>query len=171
MEFQLRDFRGEDLSTLWVIDQECFPPGIAYSKAELAAYLRQAEFGSIAESVAAPASEKGAPAASAAATAWIAGFIIAEVGRRGVGHIITIDVVAKARRFGIGSRLLLAAEERLRVLKCTAVSLETAVDNVPALTFYKRHQYFVVRTHPQYYSNGLDALVLEKNLLSPVKAS
>ena len=45
-----------------------------------------------------------------------------------------------------------------------AVGLETAVDNVAALSFYKRHGYSVIRTWPRYYSNGVDALVLKKEL-------
>ena len=44
------------------------------------------------------------------------------------------------------------------------MGLETAVDNVPALSFYKRHGYNVIRTWPRYYSNGVDALVLKKEL-------
>ena len=89
---------------------------------------------------------------------------MAEAGGRGRGHIITIDVIAAARRFGVGSLLLRAAEDRLREAGSTSVELETAVDNISALSFYKRHGYSVVRTHPRYYSNGVDALVLEKNL-------
>jgi len=30
--------------------------------------------------------------------------------------------------------------------------------------FYKRHGYSVVKTIPRYYSNGVDALVLQKDL-------
>jgi ribosomal protein S18 acetylase RimI-like enzyme len=45
------------------------------------------------------------------------------------------------------------------------VELETAVDNLSALSFYKRHAYSVVRTFPRYYSNGVDALVLQKDLV------
>jgi len=48
---------------------------------------------------------------------------------------------------------------------CRAVELETAVDNLSALSFYERHAYSAVRTFPRYYSNGLDALVLEKTLV------
>jgi ribosomal protein S18 acetylase RimI-like enzyme len=44
------------------------------------------------------------------------------------------------------------------------VRLETAVDNLPALTFYKRHGYDIVKTMPRYYSNGVDAFSLEKAL-------
>lgn len=96
----------------------------------------------------------------------IMGFLVAHANRRGAGHIITIDVLPKARRFGIGSRLLSAAEERLRAAHCSMVQLETAVDNATALTFYKRHSYSLLRTIPRYYPGGLDAFVLQKNLLS-----
>jgi len=41
------------------------------------------------------------------------------------------------------------------------------VDNRAALAFYKTHEYNVVKTIPRYYSDGVDALVLKKDLLSP----
>jgi ribosomal protein S18 acetylase RimI-like enzyme len=65
---------------------------------------------------------------------------------------------------GVGTLLLQAAEERLRAAGSRAVGLETAVDNLAALSFYKRHGYSVIRTWPRYYSNGVDALVLKKGL-------
>ena len=85
--------------------------------------------------------------------------------RRARGHIITIDVIASARRAGVGSLLLRAAEDRLISVECRSVELETAVDNLSALSFYKRHGYSVIRTFPRYYSNGVDAFVLEKTLV------
>jgi ribosomal-protein-alanine N-acetyltransferase len=155
VQFTIRDYRREDFDTIWKIDQACFPPGIAYSQFELKVYLRRpSAFGLIAESCEKPTS--------------VLGFLVAEASRRGVGHIITIDVRADYRRAQLGSRLLDAAELRLRSENCHTVTLETAVDNVAALAFYKRHSYDVVKTIPRYYSNGVDALLLEKNLLSTV---
>ena len=98
------------------------------------------------------------------ANGGILGFIVAEANRRRVGHILTIDVPPSSRRLGVGSKLLATAEERLRTASCHRVMLETAVDNAAALAFYKRHGYDVVNTIPRYYSNGLDAFMLEKEL-------
>jgi [ribosomal protein S18]-alanine N-acetyltransferase len=146
--FAIRDFRPEDFETLWRMDQECFPPGISYSREELKVYMRRrGSFTLVA------GAEDGA----------IAGFLVAYGGL--TGHVITIDVSPAARRSGVGSMLLRAAEDRLREAGSRAVGLETAVDNVSALSFYKRHGYNVVRTWPRYYSNGVDALVLKKELV------
>ena len=163
MEFILREFKREDFEILWDIDQKCFPPGISYSRIELAAYIRhRGSLTLVAESTAARGEAEGSP---------ILGFIVAEVDRRGMGHIITIDVVGAARRFGIGSSLLAAAEDRLRAAQCPSIRLETAVDNLGALAFYKRLGYFLERTVPHYYSNGVDALILRKDLLLQAKSS
>ena len=93
----------------------------------------------------------------------IVGFIVAEKPRR-TGHIITIDVIAEARRHGVGSALLDAAEARLREDGATAVELETAVNNEGAIRFYKQKGYFVEKAVRGYYSNHLDALVMSKDL-------
>ena len=98
------------------------------------------------------------------------GFLVAESSRRGIGHIITIDVRAEARRHRVGSALLEAAELRLRAAQCHMVRLETAVDNAGALSFYKRRGYNVMQTIPHYYSSGVDALLLEKDLLLRIEA-
>lgn len=158
MEFALREFRPEDFDTLWNIDQKCFAPGIAYSRRELSIYIRRpGSFTVIAEGISKAAN-------LSVHNPGIVGFIVAEANRRGVGHIVTIDVLPAARRFGVGSKLLMVAEQRLRSNGCRSVVLETAVDNASALSFYKRHLYHVIRAVPRYYSNGIDALILEKPL-------
>jgi [ribosomal protein S18]-alanine N-acetyltransferase len=158
--FAIREFAASDFDVLWRIDQDCFPPGIAYSRSELRFYMRRPNSFTLVAVETPPAKDKAKPLLSIDAHA---GFIVAETGRR-AGHIITIDVVASARRSGVGSLLLESAEARLLEAHCSAVELETAVDNISALSFYKRHGYSVIKTHPRYYSNGVDALVLEKIL-------
>jgi len=170
-DFQIRDYQPADFDALWRIDQTCFSPGISYSKTELRLYMRRrGSFTLIAERIAgkarlSPDSGKMKKSSDIALVDGdMAGFIVAEAGNRGSGHIITIDVVAAARRFGVGSMLLKAAEDRIEIAECHSVELETAVDNISALSFYKRHGYSVIRTFPRYYANGVDALVLQKEL-------
>ncbi|MGH9510929.1 MAG: GNAT family N-acetyltransferase [Terriglobales bacterium] len=155
MDFALRNFEKQDFEDLWRIDQECFPPGISYSRDELSSYMQaRGGFTIVAE-------RSMGDLRSMGDSERILGFVMAEASR-GTGHIITIDMVPASRRFGIGSALLAAAEQRLRAAKCSRIVMEAAVDNASALAFYKRHGYAAIKTIPQYYSNGVDALVLEK---------
>ena len=91
MDFILRDADSRDFETLWRIDQECFEPGIAYSRRELAAYMALRDAFTV---VVTDLESK------------IVGFLVAAIRRNGVGHIITIDVLSEARRAGVGSMLL-----------------------------------------------------------------
>ena len=147
------------------MDQICFDPQLAYSRPELAVYMRRP--GAFTLVAVSPSGE----AQNGTISEKIVGFIVAEARRR-AGHIITIDVLPETRRSGIGSSLLQAAEDRLRQAGAIVVELETAVDNAPAIQFYKRKEYFVEKTVRGYYSNQLDALVMRKDLVAvPVKHS
>ena len=162
MRFRIRQFDKADFDTLWRIDQECFDPQLAYSRLELAFYMRRpAAFTLVAERDGDEARRNDRAAAA------ILGFIVAET-RRKAGHIITIDVVAEARRAGVGSALLRDAEEQLVRAGARAVALETPVNNEAAIRFYKQKGYFVERTAAGYYSGRLDALVMTKELARTV---
>jgi ribosomal-protein-alanine N-acetyltransferase len=153
---QLRPFQRADLDTLYRIDQVCFPPGIAYSKAELRYYIQHPKsFTVVAEDE----------------TKSIAGFC---TGRTHLhegglfGHIITIDVLPSARRLGVGRRLLLAVEEHFRAKAVISIRLEVAVDNEHAQMFYRAMGYERIGMIPGYYAGRLDALVLQKELRADV---
>ena len=151
MGARVREYRPGDFEKLWAIDQACFDPQVAYPRAELKFYIADpAAFTLVAEH------STGEPI----------GFVVAQQQGRATGHIITIDVLEEARGSGLGSKLLLAAEARLKELGCRTVLLETAADNVAALAFYKKHEYFLVKTIPRYYASGVDAFLLKKDLLS-----
>jgi ribosomal-protein-alanine N-acetyltransferase len=161
VNIRLREYRREDFDTLWRLDQSCFPPGISYSRLELGSYLQQRKaITLVAEKHATKTKSFGG-----AATTTL-GFIIAHPQVDGSGHLITIDVAGTARRSGVGSLLLQAVEERLQQAKCTRVRLETMVTNRAAIQFYERHGYEPSETVPGYYSDGTDALMMEKDLLA-----
>lgn len=143
--YRIREFKKAEFDILWRIDQACFDPQLAYSRPELALYMRR----------------PGAFTLVAEIESEIVGFVVAETQRKN-GHIITIDVVEKARRTGVGSALLQSAEDRLREAGAIAVALETPVNNDAAIRFYKQKGYFVEKTVAGYYSGQLNALVMRK---------
>jgi ribosomal protein S18 acetylase RimI-like enzyme len=150
--FDIREFRKSDFQRLWEIDQACFVSGIAYSQEELAYYMtRRTAFTIVAE----------------APEAKIVGFLVGHCVRvkgEQIGHIITIDILAEARRSGLGTELMALAEKRLGESGCRRISLEVAVDNSGAIAFYQRHGYSIRRVIPRYYNGELDALEMEKEL-------
>jgi len=142
----LRDYVAADFDALFALDRECFAEGIAYPEAELRHFIgRRRAFTIVAED----------------AAGVVAGFLIGHM-QRDYGWIVTIDTRADARRAGLGTRLMAAAEERLRTAGATAIVLEVAVDNLAAVNFYKRLGYTVIRTIPRYYLDSLDAFQMAK---------
>jgi ribosomal-protein-alanine N-acetyltransferase len=152
VNLQIRAAASADFAQLHALDQACFAPGIAYSKAELRYFLRYPG------NVGLVAVTDGT---------GIAGFAIAGIQRRQgtpVGRLITIDVDPEWRRLGVGHALMQAIEERLRQAGATAIVLEVAVDNLAAQQFYSQHGFTATGRIPGYYLGRLDALVMEKPL-------
>jgi ribosomal protein S18 acetylase RimI-like enzyme len=150
---KVRQYQPEDFPRLLEIDQSCFIEGIAYSLEEMRYFL-------------------GMPTAIVLVGLQdeeIMGFVIADRFRarrasRSVGKIITIDVSPQAQHSGIGTLLMSSAEAELKKEGCDYVSLEVAVDNEPALRFYKKHGYSVLKTLPRYYLDSIDGLLMGKRL-------
>ena len=81
-----------------------------------------------------------------------------------MGRIITIDVAPPAQHSGLGTLRLTSADAELKAAGCDYVSLEVAVDNAPALAFYKKQGYSVLKTLPRYYLDSIDGLLMGKKL-------
>jgi ribosomal protein S18 acetylase RimI-like enzyme len=149
----VRRYQPEDFPRLLEIDQACFVEGIAYAKEEMSYFL-------------------GMPTAISLVglhDKTIMGFVIADKFRprrasRSIGKIITIDVAPAAQHSGMGSLLMSSAEAELKSAGCDYVSLEVAVDNDPALRFYKKHGYAVLKILPRYYLDSIDGLLMGKKL-------
>ena len=145
---QLRPYRSSDLSTLHEIDRACFPPGIAYSRNELAGFITHRN-----------------------SRTWVAeedgtaiGFVVANRQTALVGHIVTLDVLESWRRHGVGTRLMDAAEAWARAQGLEMIYLETAEDNVPAQQFYAGRGYSKSEKVENYYASGIAAWVMVKGL-------
>ena len=151
---ELRTFRAPDLEALYQLDQVCFAPGVAYSRAEVAALIRRADAGTwLAETRGESGNE-------------LAGFVIARCDQRKQGHIITLDVAPAWRRRAIGTLLMDEAEGWMLRRGGKAACLETAEDNAPAQMFYARRGYTRVRRIEGYYGDGAAAWLMAKQLQS-----
>lgn len=97
-------------------------------------------------------------------TDGLAGFVMARVARRGPAHIITIDVLERFRRSGLGTQLMDETHRRLTASGARRVRLETAVDNAPAIAFYEKLGYSMGRRLKGYYLGKTDAWEMVKEL-------
>jgi ribosomal-protein-alanine N-acetyltransferase len=169
VQFSIRDYRAQDFDQLWQIDQLCFPRGIAYTQMELTGFIAKRKAITLVAEAPTVTSDtnglRGQHAAASTSLPQIAGFVVAQPIRGQVGHVVTLDIVPEARRFGLASRLMKECEQRLRTAGCILAYLETAVNNGPAQRLYHKLGYEIVRTLPGYYSSQcLDAFQMAKHL-------
>jgi ribosomal-protein-alanine N-acetyltransferase len=90
------------------------------------------------------------------------GFIAADLRRtENLAWISTLGVLPAYRRQGLATTLLRACEAQLRVPR---IRLSVRASNQPALHLYSQFGYKQHSVWSRYYSDGEDALVLEKLL-------
>jgi ribosomal-protein-alanine N-acetyltransferase len=148
----IRTVRPEDFPALYAMDQQCFPPEIAYSPDDLRYFLE---------------AKDSLTLVAEDADGGIAGFALAQMYRARPtfqARLITIDVVPEFRRKGIGSDLLKACEAEMREHHVTRFRLEVAVGNSAAQALYRSFGYETVGRIAAYYPTGEDALVMQKQL-------
>jgi ribosomal-protein-alanine N-acetyltransferase len=149
----LRSYEPHDFAALYKLDQSCFPAGISYSKTTLRYFLTLASADCV-------VAEDGG---------HIVAFIVSEENPP-LAHIITLDVDAKHRRRGIASALLTTLESNLAARDVRCILLETAIDNEPAVAFWKRRGYRIEATLKRYYLGRIDAYEMRKILPAASKA-
>ncbi|HVA95740.1 MAG TPA: N-acetyltransferase [Candidatus Dormibacteraeota bacterium] len=163
---RLRPYQPADFKTLYRIDQQCFPRGIAYGRMEMAYYLRsEGVFCLLAEISENIPGEETIEKANEEKND-VAGFILTEQSAS-IAHIITLDVREHYRRRNLGSMLLQAAEREAAAQGALRIVLETATTNNPAIALWKKHGYRQSGTIANYYGRGLDALEMYKALGQP----
>jgi [ribosomal protein S18]-alanine N-acetyltransferase len=143
----VRQYEPHDFAALYKLDQECFPPGIAYSKTMLRYFL----------------SQEGAECSVAIDGAKIVGFLLSEENPP-LAHIVTLDVAESHRRKGVGSELLRESEAHLAFRAVKTVLLETATSNEAGIAFWERHGYRKEAVLKNYYPGRLDAFEMRKKL-------
>ena len=153
MDAGIRPHKPEDFEALYQLDQQCYPPEIAYSRRMMKWYLRL----------------PGADCLVKEGDAGIVAFIIT-AREDDVGHVITLDVAESQRRHGLGTALLAAAEARMFDAGVRQVWLETATDNLPAVAFWQKHGYRSEAVLKNYYAEKLNAYEMRKALTAKPEA-
>lgn len=142
-------YRTEDLPDILRIENECFPPPIAYSRESLHHHF----------------CFRGSIFFIAEDASGIVGFIFGDMHtRKPCGYIESLDVQPASQRRGIATQLLQVIESAFRDRGADCVRLEVQVSNAPAVTLYRKNGYQTERTIPKYYFDGSSAYELSKTL-------
>lgn len=81
-----------------------------------------------------------------------------------IGHLITLDVAAKARRRGVGLKLLREFEKNLIACGAKECFLEVRIDNLAARELYRKAGYVEISLLDDFYHPGVDGVRLVKAL-------
>lgn len=94
----------------------------------------------------------------------VVGFIVGDLRSYSHGHVVSIAVDDQYRGKGIGTCLMKTLVEKFKKMGVKIVRLEVAVSNTAAQSIYKKMGFKIVDCIKKYYSNGEDALIMEKRL-------
>ena len=152
MKRRIRRAGAADFPTLLAIDQSCFPPRVAYDRWELGHCMSQA----------------GATNLVAEVEDQTVGFLVME-SERGARRatLVTLDVLELYRNTGIGSLLLDHSEQILHEQNISRYRLQVDTSNENAIAFYRKHGFRTHQTLRDYYGNGADAYLMEKEISGP----
>ena len=149
--FHLRDYRPSDLPRLSEIDRECFPPEVACAADQLRTMMRE---------------DRGFAIVAEVGGEGVVAFVIAANTGPKLGHIVSLDVLSRFRRQGIGAALMHAAEERLSDSGVETLRLETPEFSRAAQRLYRKLGFRRVGFIERYYPNGAGGWVMEKPFLA-----
>ena len=134
----LREITSEDMVSLEALDKKCFSEAVRYNRHALDFYL------SLPNSIGLIQTDNDI----------ILGFIIANMLTDDTFNIVTIDVEPIYRRQGIGTDLIKAVIRIIQEWKMSKISLQVAEDNIPAINFYLKHGFQIMKKLPKYYPHG-----------------
>jgi len=143
----IRRAESGDLAQIVQIEELCFPDETAFPPRMFAYLIRYAV------SIVACEPEKK-----------VLGFIMGYTSGK-AGAVYTLDVHPNCRRKGIGSKLILALEEKLALLGAETIRLEAALEKPEAVELYRKAGYQERELVRNYYGRGKHAVRMCKRLV------
>ncbi len=150
MSIEIRKATVEDLQGMFNIEREAFASE-AFSERQMRTFLKASNAMNLLARV-----EGG-----------VVGFSIGllyDSENEKIGHLITLDVAAHARRKGIGFELLREFERNLIACGARECSLEVRIDNHAARELYRKAGYLEIGLLDGYYRSGIDGVRMAKTL-------
>jgi ribosomal-protein-alanine N-acetyltransferase len=80
------------------------------------------------------------------------------------GHVVSIAVLPKHQRKGIGTVLMKQAMQNMSLYDAKECFLEVRITNIPAVKMYKQLGLSITNTSHGYYADGEDAYTMAKKL-------
>ena len=149
---RFREYRYEDLETIFELDEACFAEEFRFDRRSMSAF----------------AEDRDAVTLIAEDGVKLIGFVIAHVKRVAPecrAYVVTLDVAPGWRRKGIGRELMEEVEARALTSGACWIQLHVFTGNKAAIRFYERLGYERIREVRGYYgAAGLDAIVYGKDL-------
>lgn len=152
VNYKLRRFKPSDLGGVIRINRECLPENYSTSffmnlfkrfpEAFIVAELNKEIVGYIMCRI-----ETGIPS-----------FKLLGITRK--GHVISIAVLPKHHRKGIGYKLIQEATQAMQNYNAKECYLEVRESNLPAITLYEKLGFKAAKTIRNYYADGEDAIVM-----------
>jgi ribosomal-protein-alanine N-acetyltransferase len=94
----------------------------------------------------------------------VVGYVACGITFRGKAHLISIATRPEIRRCGIGMLLMKSVIDYLVEKKIADIVLEVRPSNQAAIRFYQKFSFVEVGRKLRYYSDGEDALIMQKHL-------
>lgn len=91
---------------------------------------------------------------------YVIGYVIFWIKYENQGHIISIAVDKNYRRHKAGTQLLVKAISILSLLRIDAIYLEVRDNNDGAVEFYRTFNFKIDRRVPNYYEDGVGAIIM-----------
>jgi ribosomal-protein-alanine acetyltransferase len=152
---EIREARSTDIEALVVLEAETFSTD----------KLSRRSFRSLIRS-------PSAAVVVARAAGRLLGYAVLLLRRGGrTARLYSIAVDKTAAGHGIGAALLAAVETAARKRSAGRLRLEVRADNAPAIRFYERHGYHRDGERPDYYQDGMTALLYSRVLYPTLPAA
>jgi ribosomal-protein-alanine N-acetyltransferase len=146
MRLQIKDATDSDLSRIWEIERLSFPQPWSLSSFERELTLPFSRL------VVANAELGG----DCGPIGFLCRWLVADE-----SHILNLAVHPDARRFGIGTELLVGAIDEAKTKSVQLVTLEVRRSNLAARHLYRKFDFEERRLRRNYYAPGEDAIVME----------